>query len=441
MFFSFFFLFIFSVSVGANESFSKSKCCINKQIDDPQSFSLEQLNYDCGQLTTFGKKRCQDVWGGNICIWRNNVNCKPELKKCNRVPFYESHGNTVYDVGKCVGVCDGSKYGCEALSYEYIKTYFESDSLDELDGNTVRIIEECGCDNCMAVPKKDVIEVDVGACHGKCTEQQSRECVGGVMDNFNPTNNELSNPSTLLLSNYLNGCSAGVQTGFDVFTDNRCFGHTFIGCFQQGKCDVKSAKLDICMQAAQVPLTNTDGMMLGVNGVPLWVISLPVLNGGTWNPGETLCTTLDLSNLPNGGSNILGIVSATGHLDVGVQDDSAVDYLILSIEYEKCEQCLPTQISISSLYTENSVTHFGNIKDCECMNINKCHRNEYFETYFPGTPYETIVDKGQCVGKCPKMRCVADSSSGVIKGPYGETEITKIKSCECKPIIWNEFAE
>ena len=108
---------------------------------------------------------------------------------------------------------------------------------------------------------KDVIEVDVGACHGKCTEQQSRECVGGVMDNFNPTNNELSNPSTLLLSNYLNGCSAGVQTGFDVFIDNRCFGHTFIGCFQQGNV-MLNHKLDICMQAAQVPLTNTDGMML-----------------------------------------------------------------------------------------------------------------------------------------------------------------------------------
>ena len=68
------------------------------------------------------------------------------------------------------------------------------------------------------------------------------------------------------------------------------------------------------------------------------------LNGGTWNPGETLCTTLDLSNLPNGGSIILGIVSATGHLDVGVQDDSAVDYLILSAEYENANNVCPSNI-------------------------------------------------------------------------------------------------
>jgi hypothetical protein len=303
------------------------------------------------------------------------------------------------------------------------------------------VIQECGCDNCIAVPKQDIIEVDVGECYGKCTKQENKKCIAGVMDNFDQTNTEVSNPSTLLVANYLNGCSAGIQSGFDIFTDNRCFGHTFTGCFQQGECDIKSATLDICLQAAQVPLTNTDGMILGVNGVPLWGISLPVLNGGTWNPGEILCTTLDLSNLPNGGTTILGTVSATGHLDVGVQDDSAVDYLVLSIEYEKCEQCLPTHMSISSLYSEKGVQHIGNIKECDCANVNKCHRHNYFETYFGGTKYETVIDKGQCVGRCPKMRCVPDISSGSILGPYGETKIDKIKSCECKPIIWNGFAE
>ena len=85
-------------------------------------------------------------------------------------------------------------------------------------------------------------------------------------------------------------CSAGVQSGFDIFTDNRCFGHTFSDCFVQGPCPLRRAKLEICLQAANVPLTHTDSMMLGVNGNGLWGQSLVTLmaDHGTQ---DRLCAT------------------------------------------------------------------------------------------------------------------------------------------------------
>ena len=266
----------------------------------------------------------------------------------------------------------------------------------------------------------------------------------GINDNFDVNNGlEASNPSALLLSGYLSSCSSGVQNGFDVFTNDRCFGHTFTNCLQEGACPLQKATLRICLQAAQVSLTQTDSLVLGVNGSPLWAKSLPILNGGTWNPGEILCLDLDLDNLPIDSASILSMVGSVGHLDVAVQDDTAVDYLELKIEYEDCQKCIPVSTSISTLYQESGVTNYVNIKDCDCINVSKCQRVDKFEVHYPGTKYETLVDKGQCIGRCPLfMRCQPDEvSTGEIDGPEGKKKISKIKSCKCSKISWNGLAE
>lgn len=414
-----------------------NKCCIdsnNKPITP-----IHIANYDCHQLSVFGEERCNSVFGGDVCAWKKNKLCNTNIEKCKLVSYYEMHFGKAIDVGRCSGNCaEGNS--CKAVEHSYITLQSNSD-LDLGIEKKIKIITKCGCDTCDVENYNKLLEIPLGRCTGKCnTDQESRSCIAGINDNFDTSNGlEISNPSSLLLSNYLSQCSAGVQSGFDIFIDNRCFGHTFTNCLQKGPCPLRKAVLTICLQAANVPLTNTDSMVLGANGVSYWGASLPSLNGGTWNQGETMCLDLDLNNLP-GGVSILNVIDSIGHLDVAVQDDTAVDYLQLNIVYEQCQRCLPTNVDINTLYHSNGVHNFINIRECDCVNLTECHREEYLEVHFPGTIYETIVDKGQCVGRCPRSyRCSPkETKTSKIKAPEGSREITKIVSCGCSKLLWND---
>ena len=320
-------------------------------------------------------------------------------------------------------------------------------SEDEIDSVSdeyviVKQIKSCKCESCNVVPYNRVIEIPVGRCEGKCDDTPySNTCIAGIDDSFSLSNGaEPSSPSSALITNLLSTCSAGIQSGFDIFANDRCFGHTFTNCFINNKCPLKSAKLDICLQAAQVPLTNTDSLILGVNGGGLWSKRLPDLNGGTWNPGDVLCLTLDLNNLPIDGASIMNTLGLVGHLDVVVQDDTSVDYLKLNIEYSRCQRCLPVSTTINSLYQGNRVTDFTSINKCDCLDLTSCHRESLFETHFEGSAYEKVIDVGQCIGRCPNFarRCVPEEYSiEEIGGPFGSKTIKKIKSCKCSKLQWN----
>jgi hypothetical protein len=408
---------------------SKERCCLDhsNKPDEP----LYIANYDCSQLTPFGKDRCNEIFQGSVCKWGNSKKCKPD--KCKRLSHFESHMGQSIDVGKCSGLCSNNLNCAPTL-------YSTSD-----DSKFSNIIKECGCKECSAVEKNTAVVVPLGTCRGKCeTRQHSKVCIAGVNDNFLTTNLEPSNPSLPLLSGILSTCSAGVQSGFDIFIDNRCFGHTFTNCVDKGPCPLKKASLEICMQASQVPLTNTDSLILGFNGGGVWSKSLPDLNSGSWNPGDVNCLTLDLDNLPIDGASILNALQSTGHLDVVVQDDTAVDYVNLEVIYEKCQKCLPIRTSINTLYHDNGITNFLNVKDCDCLNVEKCTRAPLIETYFSGTKFEATIDKGQCLGKCQKTHeCVPTPKTGEIfdeiAGPEGMVKISKIVSCECQEMKWVEL--
>jgi len=435
MFVNFLFLFlsIFSVN-GAPSVISKEKCCIDHSNKPKEPLYIS--NYDCGQLTPFGKNRCDDIFNGNVCKWANWKKCsKP---RCNRVSYYETHMGKSIDVGKCSGLCVNN-LNCSPI--EYVR-----ESSDISDTSHSNIIKECGCKECASIEKKVPFSILLGSCEGKCEkEQHNKICMAGINDNFDSSNVEPSNPSLPLLSGILASCSAGTQSGFDIFIDNRCFGHTFINCIEKGPCPLKKANLKICMKAAQVPLTNTDSLILGFNGGAVWSKSLPNLNSGSWNPGDIMCLTLDLDNLPIDGFSILNTLQSVGHLDVVVQDDTSVDYVNLEIIYDKCQKCLPIKTSINNLYHDSGVTSFLNVKDCDCLNVSKCIRAPLHETYFSGTKFEVTIDKGQCAGKCSKFnRCVPSSKDGgeifdEINGPEGVVKISKIVSCECSKINWIEL--
>lgn len=410
----------------------KIQCCID-HIKKP-IFPLEVANYDCSQLTNLGKKRCDSVYSGNVCRWVSNKKC--EQKKCQRVKNYEMHFGKSIDTGKCIGLCNLNKT-CSPKNHDIINVGTET--------NKVFIIKDCNCDDCSTIPLTTTLEVPINKCRGNCNiNQYDQTCVAGIADQFSSINGiEASNPSPALISGILSSCSSGIQNGFDIFANDRCFGHTFTNCLNKGECPLKSATLQICLQAANVPLTNTDSLILGVNGNSIWGISLPNLNGGTWNQGEQLCTTLNLENLPNGGINILNTIQSVGHLDIVVQDDTSVDFLRFGVQYEQCQICVPKITSVSTYYSSNGIQDFVNSEHCDCVNNGECNREDHHISYFEGTNFETTINIGQCIGKCPQFtKCRSDEISKIkIKAPEGSREIDIIKSCQCGKFIWNPNGE
>ena len=428
------FLIFFNFLLLSNALPNKDKCCIDNS--KRKKNSLQIANYDCSQLTTFGENRCKGVLGDDVCKW----GICPQIGKCSRISKYELHYNKYVDVGSCVGMCQKKEYipnnidSLEMNSVELTKPSLTcSPSVHnyiELKKGNVKVIKECECQNCGVKPKYDVIKVPVGSCSGKCREKNNI-CLGGVKDNYSQSNGlEVTNPSIALLGSAAGICSLGVQNGFDMFIDNRCFVHTFEDCIREGECPIRTLLLDLCIQAAQVSLTNTDSLRLGTNGLGLWGIGLPTLNGGSWNPGDNLCLTLDLDNL--GGNSIINNVINDGNLDVLVQDDTAVDFLRLTIQYENCEECLPIQNTVHSFYTSLGLQEFRHIRDCDCLDVRKCHREILEETYYPGTGFEITLDIGQCLGKCETGSiCNKKMEYKQIKTPYGGENIGLITDCHC----------
>ena len=390
-------------------------------------------NYDCSQLVPFGADRCKAVFGGSVCQWATGAEClQIQPRPCTRVSKYEVHYGQRVDVGECRGACDsdaadGSRPACKPKTTVPV----------QLNGGAVLVVKECECSNCVAQPQNIAIEVPAGVCKGLCASaQQPRTCMAGVADSFSTANGpEPSSPSVALLSGPLASCSAGVQPGFDFFADNRCFGHTFSDCLVRGPCPLKSAIIKFCLRAANVPLTSTDGMALGTNGVFHWGIALPTLNGGTWNKGETLCTSLDLASLPGSGANILPQLDVAGELDFFVQDDTAVDFVALAVEYHNCQACIPKTSVVSTLYTAAGAQHFEDVRDCSCVDATKCHREPHFQTFFPGTIFEATLDVGQCIGRCSatvpsKCRPTASVKKD-LKAPEGVRTIEIVEKCDC----------
>lgn len=440
----------------------KEGCCKNKNNRDIDPPSL--ANYDCSQLDNFGPERCNQVYDGKACNWEFGKKCHVEeaLIKCSRFSYYEKHFGKSIDVGRCIGGCKNTEEKCKVKDYYYIKsgeigdfkydTFNDDGSYEEPDlklseeGQTdkyVRVIKSCDCSDCDVVKYGKTIEIEQGRCVGDCNQHRQKRCLAGVRDNFSTSNGlESSSPSSLLLNNYLSMCSAGVQNGFDQFVNDRCFGHTFTNCAINTECKIKSAYLDICLMAAQVPLTHTDSLALGFNGVIAWGKSMPSLNSGTWNPGDTLCMTMDLDNLPIDGASVLGNLDAIGHLDVAVQDDTAVDFLELTVNYEECEKCIPKAANHNALIVDSNIKYFRNVNECDCANLDSCERRDFYVTYYPGTILEKSINIGLCMGKCnSKNRCLPDETQDLnvisLDSDDRYSKVTKIISCKCKKLTWN----
>ena len=120
-----------------------------------------------------------------------------------------------------------------------------------------------------------------------------------------------------------------VWTGFDEPGVNRIFGQTFSNL----PVGIAAAELEIRLRP-NGELVNNDALNIGLNpngsfAFASRISALPGANGtwGTASNGPTVFT-LDLANLPNGGS-LLAKLNTNRRLDVLVQDDTAVDWVNL----------------------------------------------------------------------------------------------------------------
>ncbi|HYG58329.1 MAG TPA: SdrD B-like domain-containing protein, partial [Symbiobacteriaceae bacterium] len=139
--------------------------------------------------------------------------------------------------------------------------------------------------------------------------------------------------------------SGTLSTIFDGTVMNRHFGHTFT--LPQGNC-IRSARLDIMARplgAGNTVANDTVSLRFaGVAGSPTWGAYFgpgnpnPGLLANPWklpNYGGGQLISLDLSNLP-GSVNLISTLQAQRFLDVAIQDDTAVDYMVLHVEFCEC---------------------------------------------------------------------------------------------------------
>jgi len=159
----------------------------------------------------------------------------------------------------------------------------------------------------------------------------------GINDNFALPFEQTSPSSDLLL--LMDPYGGGDRTLFPYrqFDDkhiDRVFGHTFTGLPE----DIQAATLEIRMFAGGSSLVSNDAIHLELTGIndasSSWGMGLTALFGQPWIGGSDQTFNLDLANLPpdgQGDTNIIPFINADQALDVYVQDDTAVDYMILTV--------------------------------------------------------------------------------------------------------------
>lgn len=168
-----------------------------------------------------------------------------------------------------------------------------------------------------------------------CSNPLATTIPAGLQDNFlMPT--EPASASPALRAFLTTSFTWPVREFFDYGGTNHSFGHSFTNLLGDNNgCYIVSARLEIRLAGlgSGNPMDDMIGFVQG--GQAVWSSSISALYGAPWIPGAQNTFILDLDNLPASASGITNILAALrdGTLDVFVQNNTSVDYMILQLEY------------------------------------------------------------------------------------------------------------
>ncbi|MFP6752830.1 MAG: SdrD B-like domain-containing protein, partial [Pirellulaceae bacterium] len=174
-----------------------------------------------------------------------------------------------------------------------------------------------------------------------CENPERIECQVGDQDNYSPGDpaDGPLDPSSALQGEVLQQWSSGnVLFSTDVIPTNRPIGHTF-RCWEE-HCRVKDAWLEIGLKASQDPLSDNDAMGFYQGSAREWHMSINSLVNSSnpsefpWGPGKSTVLILHLSDLPPDFFGVTSVIGSMqdGSLDIGVQDDTGIDYMKLTVD-------------------------------------------------------------------------------------------------------------
>lgn len=182
------------------------------------------------------------------------------------------------------------------------------------------------------------VSIDLGPCPdpNACANPVQTVYTAGTIDNFASVDGpELTSPGAALQA-VMSAYNGGIYPNreFDILTSNRVFGHTFAGL----PLNLEAATLALHLQARpDIPSNDSINLELPGGVTPFawgrYIQDLPAALG-TWNIGQDAVLTLDLTNLPNADATYTDIVpdmDGNQMLDVYIQDDTAVDYMSLTV--------------------------------------------------------------------------------------------------------------
>jgi hypothetical protein len=213
-----------------------------------------------------------------------------------------------------IGECVGNAY-CEGGSCDFPVCYSpDTDISKALCGGYSLNPPECKAEGCQ--PHTD-------------------HYTAGVADDFSASNGpELPAPSGTLLDYIASIYAYPGSRDFDAIGGDRWFGHTFSGLQPESGEYICGARLITRIGHGQTGLNNNDSLglfFLGPDGTVGSSYGAALTDFGI-NNGSSALITLDLANLP-GGLNLLPEIAQNGWIDYVVQDDHAVDFARLEIDY------------------------------------------------------------------------------------------------------------
>ncbi|MDD5704174.1 MAG: LamG domain-containing protein, partial [Dehalococcoidales bacterium] len=174
-----------------------------------------------------------------------------------------------------------------------------------------------------ALNQTDIQEIFNASSAGKCCNVTPADITAGINDSFNAMPVDPLNG---------NGWAVGLGT-FDQIVANQPFNNTFT--FDR-RCGIVNATLTIRVKPFISAQYTNDNIFLQAGGSPNWL--WPQQN--TQWPNTDTTFVFDLSHLPvlnaippNTKTNLLPDMNANGFLKVGIQDDTAVDYMTLNLQY------------------------------------------------------------------------------------------------------------